>query len=381
MDSPDKQPHPRARHTSTRVPHAVQREEEQRRAKKRSKEQLRTESLMLRREAFVLRETSYGQIAAASLSWIQSLGRCSVANIFTREFSTALVPRDPSPEISMSSLQRARALPSSEFLQQKDRASNYCVEKPQNAAAILRKKIFCSQQVQQTRLAPAERIKQGFQRFKQETYNQKPELFSQLATGQHPKFMVIACSDSRVCPTTILRFQPGEAFVVRNIANMVPPPEQVSTGLETFLSSPKTLSSQAGYPGTSAALEYAVTALKVENILVIGHSRCGGIKALMTQKENTNKWSSFIEDWVEIGRPARAVTLAAAAQQQVEHQCTKCEKESVNVSLANLLAFPFIKEAVSSGTLALHGGYYNFVEGSFEYWWYGIDGKSQVSKF
>ncbi|XP_024530172.1 beta carbonic anhydrase 2, chloroplastic-like isoform X2 [Selaginella moellendorffii] len=362
MDSPDKQPHPRARHTSTRVPHAVQREEEQRRAKKRSKEQLRTESLMLRREAFVLRETSYGQIAAASLLWIQSLGRCSVANIFTREFSTALVPRDPSPEISMSSLQRSRALPSSEFLQQKDHASNYCVEKPQNAAASLRK-IFCSQQVQQTRLAPAERIKQGFQRFKQETYNQKPELFSQLATGQHPKFMVIACSDSRVCPTTILGFQPGEAFVVRNIANMVPPPEQ------------------AGYPGTSAALEYAVTALKVENILVIGHSRCGGIKALMTQKENTNKWSSFIEDWVEIGRPARAVTLAAAAQQQVEHQCTKCEKESVNVSLANLLAFPFIKEAVSSGTLALHGGYYNFVEGSFEYWWYGIDGKSEVSKF
>ncbi|XP_024528226.1 carbonic anhydrase 2 isoform X3 [Selaginella moellendorffii] len=191
-----------------------------------------------------------------------------------------------------------------------------------------------------------------------------PGFYQNLAAGQHPKFMVIACSDSRVCPTTILNFRPGEAFVVRNIANMVPPPEQ------------------AGYPGTSAALEYAVRVLKVENILVIGHSRCGGIDALMTLKENTKRWR-FIDNWVKIGIPARAAALEATRKNpSLQHKCRTCERTSVNGSLVNLLRFSFVKEAVSNAKLQLHGGYYNLAEGSFEYWKFGANGKSgKVLKF
>ncbi|XP_002971798.2 carbonic anhydrase 2 [Selaginella moellendorffii] len=270
----------------------------------------------------------------------------------------------------MSSLRCCQALPASDFLARNQITSEALGARslPQSCnAAAARRKICCSQRPHfaiETKVAAAERIKTGFQKFKAETYTQNPELFNELANGQSPKFMVIACSDSRVCPTTVLGFQPGEAFVVRNVANMVPPPEQ------------------AGYPGTSAALEYAVTALKVENILVIGHSRCGGIKALMTRKENAAKWSAFIEDWIEIGRPARASTLKSEPEGQIDHQCTKCEKESVNVSLSNLLGFPFVKEAVTSGKVALHGGYYNFVDGAFEYWTFGADGKpGEISKF
>ncbi|XP_024522634.1 carbonic anhydrase 2 [Selaginella moellendorffii] len=217
-------------------------------------------------------------------------------------------------------------------------------------------------QAYQNTFTPTERVKQriqhGFEKFKQETFLRQPKLFREVAVKQTPKFMVIACSDSRVCPTTVLGFRPGEAFVVRNIANMVPPPEQAMI-----------------YPGTSAAIEYAVMVLKVESIMVIGHSRCGGILALMTQKENVKR-SVFVEDWIQIGLAARTAALKAAADKDLEQQCTMCEKESINLSLSNLLAFPFVHDAVMNGNLTLHGGYYNFVEGSFEYWLYGADGKT-----
>ncbi|KAJ7545558.1 hypothetical protein O6H91_08G000500 [Diphasiastrum complanatum] len=162
--------------------------------------------------------------------------------------------------------------------------------------------------------SPVERIKQGFLKFKTEKFLKRPELFNQLKKGQSPKFMVFACPDSRVCPTTILGFEPGEAFVVRNVANMIPPWDK------------------SGYPGSSAALEYGVLHLKVSNILVIGHSRCGGIHAL------------------------------------ISHGCTHCEKESVNLSLTNLLTFPWVRDEVRDGKVSLRGAHYDFLEGSLELW-------------
>lgn len=111
---------------------------------------------------------------------------------------------------------------------------------------------------------PVQKIKTGFAHFKTEKYLKNPDYYGELAKGQSPKFLVFACSDSRVCPSHILNFQPGEAFVVRNIANMVPPFDQTK------------------YSGVGAAIEYAVLHLKVENIVVIGHSCCGGIKGLMS---------------------------------------------------------------------------------------------------
>ncbi|VVB14513.1 unnamed protein product [Arabis nemorensis] len=197
---------------------------------------------------------------------------------------------------------------------------------------------------------PVERIKQGFVTFKKEKYDTNPALYGELAKGQSPKYMVFACSDSRVCPSHVLNFHPGDAFVVRNIANMVPPYDKVK------------------YAGVGAAIEYAVLHLKVENIVVIGHSACGGIKGLMTFPLDGNNSTDFIEDWVKICLPAKTKVLAENGKSALEDQCGRCEKEAVNVSLANLLTYPFVREGVVKGTLALKGGYYDFVNGSFELW-------------
>ncbi|KAF3524869.1 hypothetical protein F2Q69_00046307 [Brassica cretica] len=165
------------------------------------------------------------------------------------------------------------------------------------------------------------------------------------------KFLVFACSDSRVSPAHVLNFQPGEAFEIRNIANMVP------------------LFDKTQHSGTGAAMEYPITKLNVENILVIGHSRCGGIEALMSIEDDAapNK-SIFIEDWVKIGTAAKNRIKQEFGDLSFEEQCTLCEKEAVNVTLANLLSYPFVRERVEKGKLALRGAHYDFVNGTFELW-------------
>ncbi|KAJ9135317.1 hypothetical protein P3X46_032518 [Hevea brasiliensis] len=197
---------------------------------------------------------------------------------------------------------------------------------------------------------PVERIKEGYIHFKKEKYDKSPGLYSELARGQSPKFMVFACSDSRVCPSHVLDFQPGEAFVVRNVANMVPPYDKVK------------------YSGIGSAVEYAVLHLKVENIVVIGHSACGGIKGLMTFPFDGKYSTDFIEEWVSIGLPAKSKVLAEHGGADLPELCTHCEKEAVNVSLGNLLTYPFVREGLVKKTLALKGGYYDFITGSFELW-------------
>lgn len=200
---------------------------------------------------------------------------------------------------------------------------------------------------------PVERIKSGFIHFKKEKYDANPALYSELAKGQSPKFMVFACSDSRVCPSHVLDFQPGEAFVVRNVANIVPPYDQTK------------------YAGTGSAIEYAVLHLKVSYIVVIGHSACGGIKGLMSLTDGAPHSTDFIEDWVKIGLPARNKTKAALGDASLGELCGYCEKEAVNTSLGNLLTYPFVREGLVNKTLGLKGGYYDFVNGKFELW--GLD--------
>ncbi|GFP80093.1 beta carbonic anhydrase 4 [Phtheirospermum japonicum] len=161
-----------------------------------------------------------------------------------------------------------------------------------------------------------------------------PALYAKLAKGQAPKYMVFACSDSRVCPSHVLNFQPGEAFIVRNIANMVPPFD------------------------------------KVENILIIGHSCCGGIKGLMSIPDDgaTQRHVDFIEDWVKICKAAKAKVQSECNKLDFDGQCGQLEKEAVNISLGNLLSYPFVREAVVKNTLLLKGAHYDFVKGSFEIW-------------
>lgn len=197
---------------------------------------------------------------------------------------------------------------------------------------------------------PVERMKTGFIQFKTEKYEKNPDLYGALAKGQSPKFLVFACSDSRVCPSHILNFQPGEAFMVRNIASMVPPYDQKK------------------YSGAGAAIEYAVLHLKVENIVVIGHSCCGGIKGLMSIPDNGTTASDFIEEWVKICSSAKSKVKKECNDLSFEEQCKNCEKEAVNVSLGNLLTYPFVRESVVKNTLALKGAHYDFVNGKFELW-------------
>ncbi|XP_010664389.1 beta carbonic anhydrase 3 isoform X4 [Vitis vinifera] len=151
-----------------------------------------------------------------------------------------------------------------------------------------------------------EELKHRFLCFKKQKYLEEPEHFQALAKAQSPKFMVIACADSRVCPSNILGFQPGEAFMIRNVANLVPPVEN-------------------GPSETNAALEFAVNTLEVENILVIGHSSCAGIETLVRMRDDVNS-SSFVENWVANGKVAKLRTKAAAGHLGFYQQCKYCEK-------------------------------------------------------
>lgn len=193
-----------------------------------------------------------------------------------------------------------------------------------------------------------EKLKKGFKNFKKTEYNQKPDLYAKLAEGQEPKVMMITCADSRVCPTMLHGLEAGEAFIVRNVANLVPP-----------------CGGSGEHHGTSAAIEFAVTVLQVDRIVVMGHSNCGGIRALMTRDVYSG---DFVGSWVRIGLPAKKKALSLMAGKPFDEQCKFCEQEAVNVSLANLLTFPFIEERVKAGKLHIYGMHYDFIEGQLTSW-------------
>ncbi len=193
------------------------------------------------------------------------------------------------------------------------------------------------------------RLLTGFKRFRTRYFDSESALFRKLQSGQSPKTLVIACSDSRVDPALMADAAPGELFVVRNVANLVPPFEK-----------------NGGYHGVSAAIEFAVTSLKVENILVLGHRQCGGIRALMTNENMAD--ASFVGQWVQIAKAAREKVLQMMARdselaENVELQCRHCEMESITVSLENLKSFPFVKKALDSKKLELHGVYFDLESG------------------
>ncbi|XP_038885513.1 beta carbonic anhydrase 5, chloroplastic-like isoform X2 [Benincasa hispida] len=177
-------------------------------------------------------------------------------------------------------------------------------------------------------------------------------------SSQVEQFMVISCVDSRVCPSNILGFQPGEAFTVRNVANIVPPWEN-------------------GPTETNAALEFAVNTLEVENILVIGHSSCAGIQSLMSMEDNALD-SSFVHKWVVNAKAAKLRAKAAGAHLSFDQQCKHCEKESINLSLKNLMMYPWIEERLKQEMISVHGGYYDFLTCTFEKWTLDYKNTSRV---
>jgi carbonic anhydrase len=163
--------------------------------------------------------------------------------------------------------------------------------------------------------------------------------------GQSPEYLVISCSDSRADPATIFDAAPGELFVVRNVAGIVPPCE-----------------SDISYHGTSAALAFAVMQLKVRNILVLGHAQCGGVAAALDPKLVAGV--PFLEHWVDLLEPALAHS-AHIANPHERH--IAMERDCVRLSLENLMTFPFVAERVNAGTLTLHGGRFGIANGQLEF--------------
>jgi len=188
---------------------------------------------------------------------------------------------------------------------------------------------------------------QGFQRFRVKSFEPNRELFNRLAMqGQTPRTLLIGCSDSRVDPAILTDSAPGDMFVVRNVANLVPPYE--TTGR---------------YHGTSAALEFAVCNLNVSNIIVLGHSRCGGIRALLEGYGRNEEGEGFIAPWVQIAAPARDEVLRRWPDASSEFKQRACERAGIRTSLMNLMTFPFIRQRVEDGRVKLYGWYYDLETG------------------
>ncbi|MCA1796665.1 MAG: carbonic anhydrase [Geobacteraceae bacterium] len=186
----------------------------------------------------------------------------------------------------------------------------------------------------------------GFKRFQDNWLGSDTTLFNSLRKGQSPKAMLIGCSDSRVDPAILTDCAPGDLFMVRNVANLVPPCEP-----------------DAGHHGVSAALEYAVRHLEVEHIIVMGHSQCGGIRGLLDGICECSQ-NSFIGSWVGIAAAAREQVVAELPDKSPEVQGYACEKAALLLSLDNLMSFPWIKERVEEGRLELHGWYFDMQAGT-----------------
>ncbi|WP_146346243.1 carbonic anhydrase [Falsiphaeobacter marinintestinus] len=193
---------------------------------------------------------------------------------------------------------------------------------------------------------------QRYQGWKATTYSENKVWYRRLANeGQRPRAMVISCCDSRVHVTSIFGADQGEFFIHRNIANLVPPYEP-----------------DGDHHGTSAAIEYAVTALKVAHLIVLGHSQCGGVQGCIDMcKGNApqlEEKESFVGRWMDILRPKYDLVSGI---EDAEQQARQFEKQAIVTSLENLMSFPFITSAVETGDLSLHGLWTDIGEGGLQY--------------
>lgn len=188
---------------------------------------------------------------------------------------------------------------------------------------------------------------EGYRRFRTNGWEPERARWQELREGQSPKVMVIACSDSRVDPAQIFDTSPGEIFVVRNVAALVPPFE-----------------TKPGRHGVSAALEFAVQVLKVEEIVVMGHGLCGGCHAALTQElaDAEPGQGGFIADWIRLLDGARQKVVEQHGE--TGHEAERAmEREGVKVSLENLRTFPCIQQKLAKKTIKLRGAYFRIADG------------------
>ena len=193
---------------------------------------------------------------------------------------------------------------------------------------------------------PFRKFVQGYKDFYKNYFQSDSNVYDELVRrGQSPETLVIACSDSRADPALITNSQPGDLFVVRNVAAIVPPYRHDTT-----------------HHGTSAAIEFAVKTLKVKHIVVLGHSMCGGIMAL-ADREMARQEYEFITQWMDIATPAREAVEAELGDASPPIKQRALEQAVILVSLNNLMTFPWIADKVKAGELQIHGWYFDLKSG------------------
>lgn len=187
-----------------------------------------------------------------------------------------------------------------------------------------------------------DRLVAGFGRFRHSHFEADPDLYDRLLEGQRPEVMVIACSDSRTDPAIICGAHPGELFVVRNVAALVPPPAEDHQP-----------------HGTAAAIEFGVVALGVRHIVVLGHSFCAGVRCLLEHDHGAQRFD-YVSDWVGIGREVRDEMDGLVTEAERTLIARRAEQAAVLSSLRHLAQYRFVAERVAAGQLALHGWYFHF---------------------
>jgi len=189
----------------------------------------------------------------------------------------------------------------------------------------------------------------GYKKFKKEYFKDNKKLFDQLATEQNPHSMIITCSDSRVLPVKILSATPGELFIARNIGNIVPPYE-VTKG------------------ATQSAIEYAVNVLKVESLIVLGHSSCGACSHLYHDKTEDEEHIelSHVDEWLTLAFPAKYDAMLECINHPEKNREEITEKNNILLSLQRLMTYPYIVEALEKGSIEIHGWWYNLGTGDLE---------------
>ncbi len=193
---------------------------------------------------------------------------------------------------------------------------------------------------------PFSKLITGFKKFHSKYFLERTKLYQTLTEkGQSPEVLVIACSDSRNDPALITQSEPGDMFVIRNVAAIVPPYQP-----------------DGQYHGTSAAIEFAIKGLQVKDIVVMGHALCGGVNALLSGKDATRDFE-FLTHWMKIGAAARDMVLKELGSCDKNIQQRALEQAVILTSLNNLMTFPWIRDGVAAGRITLHGWYFDMVTG------------------
>lgn len=184
----------------------------------------------------------------------------------------------------------------------------------------------------------------GYHRFRRNAYSRHRSDWEELGTGQQPGVMIIACADSRVDPAIVFDLDPGQAFMVRNVANLVPPYDPAS-----------------GHQGVCSAIEYGVTGLGVQHIVVMGHASCGGIGAALAGGDLGEPGDTFVDQWMALVAEPREAVLAddSCADKQ-----RGLEEASIANSIKNLRTYPYIAEKEAAGELSLHGCHFDIGKGA-----------------